>query len=123
MEEINNQYPRLQYSYFLDNGAQVVIRGEVITAFNADVATMQSQYPPKGAQSHATGISVPSNEPVRYDNRPVQAESKTTTDHYCQIHQKELKRRETNYVVVWDHRQQIDGVWNTCYGQGWKTQK
>ena len=55
-----------------------------------------------------------------------QGKSATTTDrqeaqseHYCKVHSKDLKERIETDGRVWDHRMQIDGVWNRCYGMKW----
>ncbi len=44
----NKGYNKFQYSYFLDNGAQVVIRGDEWDDFNADVVTAIGNYPTRG---------------------------------------------------------------------------
>ena len=39
---------------------------------------------------------------------------------YCDLHKKPMKERPNGTI---DHRLQIDGVWNTCRGQGYTAQK
>ena len=53
--------------------------------------------------------------------KPSKYESQKT--HFCEIHQRDMKERIQADGVIWDHRLQIEGVWNTCYGQGWKAQQ
>lgn len=44
--------------------------------------------------------------------------------HHCALHSKDLKERKTpTGGVFYDHRMQIDGVWNMCDGTGYKAQK
>ncbi len=70
---------------------------------------------------------VKATQDERYNNREDTAPSKKAIEyssqktHFCEIHQKELKERIQEDGTIWDHRQLIDGVWNTCYGSGWKT--
>lgn len=44
-------------------------------------------------------------------------------EHYCGIHQADMKLRNFDGQTYYDHRRQIDGVWNTCTGAGWKSQQ
>lgn len=45
-------------------------------------------------------------------------------DHFCHEHGKQMKERKTpTGGVFYDHRMQIDGVWNMCDGTGYKAQK
>jgi hypothetical protein len=43
--------------------------------------------------------------------------------HFCSIHSETMRERKSyNGGTYYDHRQQIDGVWNTCTGTGFKEQ-
>lgn len=64
-------YPKLQYSYFLENGAQVVIRGETKDEFVLDVEWAKSLFPAK--------TSLPS------DRVPAETKAKTTPTEECPI--------------------------------------
>ena len=73
----------------------------------------------------ATADEIVKAETPRYDNRQDTAptskgdEYEAQRTHFCKVHQRELKRRETNDGIIWDHRLQIDGVWNICRGAKW----
>jgi len=50
--------------------------------------------------------------------------SQDQSEHTCSIHNVKMKERlGKNGGRFFDHRQQIDGVWNTCVGEGWKAQE
>ena len=44
-------------------------------------------------------------------------------EHFCNIHQSEMRIRNFDGQTFYDHRKQIDNVWNTCTGAGWKSQQ
>ena len=54
---------------------------------------------------------------------PKELQKEAQSKHYCNVHQRDLKMRTTNNGIIWDHRLEIDGVWNVCYGQKWIPQK
>lgn len=39
---------------------------------------------------------------------------------HCAIHNKEMKQRSFEDKTWYDHRQQENGVWKQCRGEGWK---
>lgn len=45
------------------------------------------------------------------------------SNHFCNLHAKPMKERNFDGMVFYDHRMQIDGVWNMCNGTGWKAQQ
>lgn len=60
------------------------------------------------------------------DEWPIQsgATSVTGGDNHCELHNRDMKERKTpTGGVFYDHRMQIDGVWNMCDGTGYKAQK
>ena len=72
--------------------------------------------------------SIASADEVATSSRPTQATTKapTTTDrqvaqleHFCTVHQRDMKLRIEQDGQVYDHRLIIDGVWNKCFGQKW----
>lgn len=105
-------YNKFQYSYFLENGAQVVVRADSFTELTNGVNQAIETYPVK--------------ESTRYDNRTEtrsNTQAAAQSNHYCDIHQREMKQREHDGQTWYDHRQQINNVWNMCTGKGWKAQK
>lgn len=52
--------------------------------------------------------------------KPAETYSRVSSEHFCTLHQRDLKLRDGDY---YDHRLQIDGVWNRCEGQGWTTEQ
>jgi hypothetical protein len=62
-------------------------------------------------------IKATTQKPTMEDRATAQSE------HFCKLHNKELKMRQERDGVLWDHRLEIDGVWNKCFGNGWKAQK
>lgn len=61
---------------------------------------------------------IPKDPTDEWDQPPV------ISAHYCELHKKDLKERKTpTGGVFYDHRMQIDGVWNMCDGTVYKAQK
>lgn len=58
-----------------------------------------------------------SHTPVQ---KPVETYSRVSSEHFCTIHQRDLKLRDGDY---YDHRLLIEGVWNRCEGEGFTTEQ
>lgn len=98
--------------------------------------TIEAQSPYEVAETSAVGRALgfagygviegiaSADEMVKAETQPVSSKYTAQREHYCNDHQRDLKLRETPNGIVWDHRLQIEGVWNICYGDGkWKPQK
>ena len=107
---MDKSYNKFQLSYFLDNGAQIVVRGDDKEEFKADVLWAKTEYPVK------TGVASQIADDLRANNK-----REAQDDQYCTAHSKVLKRRETPMGVVYDHRKLENEKWFKCYGDGkWK---
>ncbi len=65
-------------------------------------------------------------EATRYDNRQEakpNPEKAAQQSQFCTVHNTAMKQREYDGQTYYDHRSQIDGIWNKCRGKGWKADK
>jgi hypothetical protein len=105
---MDNTYPTYQYSYFLENGAQVVIRGNVWTEFQSDLKLALDEFPVK----RSNVVSKPT------------VEAQTPTLEMCPIHNIELKQRISKAGKPYtSHVRKIGEEWDRCFGKGWMSEK
>ena len=101
-------FNKFQYSYFLDNGAQVVVRTDDAEEFRADVATAQEMFPPT-----STVKSSPQRVPV------------AQTENMCPVHNKELKEKVSKSTgkPYKAHFRKLGEEWDICFGKGWQSER
>lgn len=103
-----SDYPKFQYSYFLDNGAQIVVRSEDIDELVAGIDGAQEAYPPTTTQKT---ISRPTTAPQTGD--------------LCKVHQRPLKSKVSKAGKPYKahYRKLEDDSWDTCFGKGWLSEQ
>lgn len=105
-----SDYPKYQYSYFLDNGAQVVVRGEDKVEWYDDVESAMKLFPTKQENVTSRSTTAPQKPIVRKD--------------YCNIHNKDMKERISKAGKPYNaHYKKVGQEWDTCFGKGWLSEQ
>jgi len=120
----DNMFPKYQYSQFdvHHTGDQMVVRSNDETEFKKMV-------------DYVRGLKTPQQpQPVKPTTPVVQPEVRVSVDqfeqdHNCPTHGVPMKQRESKKrdvktgkpIIYWDHRRQENGVWEKCFGKGWKS--
>lgn len=109
MSETN--YPIYQYSYFLPNGAQVVVRHEKYDEFQERVEAVLEDFP---AKATSTSPNVPPTPTTEAQGVAM-----------CPLHHKEMKNKVSKvgkpYTAHW--RKLPDGEFDICFGTGWQSER
>lgn len=118
-------YPKIQWSVFVKNGkdTQYVIRADSEEEFKKLKTFVLSQVAEDliaiNANVHTETKPVVTTQNFQGTMATAQAENSPK----CAIHNVPMKERTTKSGGhYFDHRQQLNGVWNTCNGTGWKSQ-
>lgn len=100
--------------------------------------TIEAQSPYEVAETSAVGRALgfagygivegiaSADEIVKAEATPKPTREEANADqkaHFCTLHQKEMKQRDFDGQIYFDHRMQIQGVWNKCSGMGYKADK
>lgn len=102
-----SDYNKFQYSYFIANGAQLVIRNDDYADFINDVKRVQEDFIP------TTGSSTAS--------RPTITPSSGTL---CSIHNAKMKDKiSKNNKPYKAHYRKIGEDWDICFGKGWESER
>lgn len=109
-----SDFPRFQYSYFLDNGDQIVVRGSAVEEWAAEVAEAQAKYPKPNSVNPVVHSQTPTNGVQKHVVRK----------DYCNLHNKEMKERISKAGRPYNaHYKKTGEDWDTCFGKGWVSEQ
>ena len=101
-----------------DKGVYKAITGAIKYIYMKTFNIPTGDDPEKDTDSYAPVKSAKAVKPVIDDiPDPTEEWPDAKKSHYCELHKTNLKER---YGGVWDHREQKNGLWYHCQGQGWR---
>lgn len=102
-----SDFPKYQFSYFIDNGAQLVVRAEdFVELFNA-IDKVTAKYPIEQAKVSSRGTIT----------------SQNTIVEMCSIHNTPLKERISKAGKPYkSHVRKVGEDWDRCFGKGWMSE-
>lgn len=106
-----SDFPKFQYSYFIANGAQLVVRTDDYSEFLSEVKRVQEDFIPTTSQSSPKNAST-----------AIPGASNATQ---CPIHHKDMKQKVSKagkpYTAHW--KKLPDGSFDICFGKGWQSER
>ena len=102
---MDNNFPKYQYSYFLKNGSQIVVRENDYSLWLEAINNAQEDFP---------------IEEQKIASRPTTA---TQNTNLCSIHNTPLKDKVSKAGKPYKaHYRKVGEEWDVCFGKGWQSE-
>ena len=107
MNNNKGSFPKYQLSYFIKNGAQIVVRADDSVEWHNAIAKAVEQYPMEESKTSPSATTVPQNTLI------------------CEVHKVALKEKvsKSSGKPYKAHYRKVGEDWDVCFGKGWMSEK